>query len=271
MPTTPRGIWSPSDSDDWDLTVDWAAQSVSIDDAITDAVGEAVAAVPRDYRIGTDTARLALTGGDLYEGLRFRTTDTDRDWLYSGSAWLASDPGLYTVYPTSVSGGTIGADGSVSFSGASSISLNGIFSARFREYDIRWTITSRTVTGGTGVELLRLRAGGVDNSAAVYGWRRFVSSGLSILGAVNGTDTSFSSMASSGFTYSTKSIRVVGAFQANYTHIYNGNGIESDTVGSFEQIVSYNGEHRSSTSFDGFSIVAPAGAYTGSVRVYGLV
>lgn len=37
MPTTPRGIWTPSDSDDWDLTVDLAAMAVSIDDAITSA------------------------------------------------------------------------------------------------------------------------------------------------------------------------------------------------------------------------------------------
>lgn len=41
MPTTPRGIWTPSDSDDWDLTVDWAANAASIDTAITNAVAEA--------------------------------------------------------------------------------------------------------------------------------------------------------------------------------------------------------------------------------------
>lgn len=41
MPTTPRGIWTPADSDDWDLTVDWAANAVSIDTAITNAVAEA--------------------------------------------------------------------------------------------------------------------------------------------------------------------------------------------------------------------------------------
>ena len=36
MPTTPLGIWTPGDGDDWDLTVDWAANAISIDEAISD-------------------------------------------------------------------------------------------------------------------------------------------------------------------------------------------------------------------------------------------
>lgn len=38
MPTTPRGIWTPADSDDWDLTVDLASMALSIDSAISASV-----------------------------------------------------------------------------------------------------------------------------------------------------------------------------------------------------------------------------------------
>ena len=34
MPTTPKGIWSPDDGDDWDLTIDLAAMAISTDAAI---------------------------------------------------------------------------------------------------------------------------------------------------------------------------------------------------------------------------------------------
>lgn len=59
MPTTPRGIWTPADSDDWDLTVDWAANAVSIDTAITNAVAEAQ---PTDTGWVTGTLIAPVTG-----------------------------------------------------------------------------------------------------------------------------------------------------------------------------------------------------------------
>lgn len=44
--------------------------------------------IPENYRIGTDADRLLITGGSLYEGLKFRTTDTKIDWTYTGDAWV---------------------------------------------------------------------------------------------------------------------------------------------------------------------------------------
>lgn len=41
----------------------------------------------REQVSGTNAARLALSGTDLYSGLIFTTTDTNRVWLYEGSTW----------------------------------------------------------------------------------------------------------------------------------------------------------------------------------------
>lgn len=77
--TSPDNIWSPDAGDDYALTTDLAALADTVQDAIT---------ANRVSRIGTDAQRLALTGGELFEGLTFRTTDTRRDWVYTGGAWV---------------------------------------------------------------------------------------------------------------------------------------------------------------------------------------
>lgn len=76
--TSPDNIWSPDAGDDYALTTDLAAMADTVQDAIN---------ANRVGRIGTNAERLALTGGDLFEGLTFRTTDTRRDWVYTSGAW----------------------------------------------------------------------------------------------------------------------------------------------------------------------------------------
>lgn len=93
MPTTPLGVWTPDDSDDWDLTVDLAAMAVSIDSAIDNGIN----AIPKNYMIGTNAERLALSGGALFTGLKFYTTDTKVEWIYSNSAWRLASPQGGTV------------------------------------------------------------------------------------------------------------------------------------------------------------------------------
>lgn len=78
MPTTSLGVWTPGDTDDWDLTIDLAAMALSVDEAIT---------MNASRIIGTDAQRLSASAPSLREGLQFYTTDTNREWFYDGSAW----------------------------------------------------------------------------------------------------------------------------------------------------------------------------------------
>lgn len=76
--TSPDNIWSPDSGDDYALTVDLAAMADTVQDALNTV---------KTYRPLTNTERLALTGGDLFEGLIVYTTDTNALWKYDGSAW----------------------------------------------------------------------------------------------------------------------------------------------------------------------------------------
>lgn len=63
MPVSARGVWTPADSDDWDLTVDLAAMATSIDVALGTAVTQAIAgaALP-------DTGWVSFSSSMTYPG-----------------------------------------------------------------------------------------------------------------------------------------------------------------------------------------------------------
>ena len=79
--TTPDDIWTPDAGDNYALTTDLAAMADTVQDALTDLRANG------QYRTLTNAQRLALSGGDLFEGLRVWTTDTKTHWLYTSSAW----------------------------------------------------------------------------------------------------------------------------------------------------------------------------------------
>lgn len=76
--TSPDNIWTPDSGDDYALTVDLAATADTIQDALNTV---------KNYRVGTDAQRVALSGGALFGGLKFYTTDTNLEWFYNGSSW----------------------------------------------------------------------------------------------------------------------------------------------------------------------------------------
>lgn len=100
--TSPDNIWTPDSGDDYALTVDLAATA--------DTIQAALNAIPRNYRVGTDAQRLALTGAGLFEGLKFYTTDTNIEWFYSGTAWLPNDTNPTTI---SLNSGWVAGDGAL--------------------------------------------------------------------------------------------------------------------------------------------------------------
>jgi hypothetical protein len=57
-----------------------------------------------NLRVGVDSARTALSGGGLYDGLLWYSTDTDMLWAYNGSAWVRV---FSSGSPFAVSTGTI--------------------------------------------------------------------------------------------------------------------------------------------------------------------
>lgn len=269
MPITPGGRWSPSDGDDWDLTTDLAAMQVSNESATATEITNALAGVKQNYRVGTDAQRLAISGADLFEGLQFYATDTNRDWFYDGAAWLPSDPGSYVVRPTSVVNGTIGADGRITpTAGAASISFNGLFTTRFRRYRVEYYFTTNAAAGS----VLRLRAAGVDNSSANYGIQQHYASGSTAAtqGLVGQQQWAHAAFAAQ-FLW--------GSIEFN-NPAHTGAGMEKTVTGLVngylsQQVVNYSGLLSGGTglSFDGFSLILSSSTFAAPgafFRIYGL-
>jgi hypothetical protein len=211
-------------------------------------------------------------------------------YVWSGSAWVSvaseveslanfatqsyadNTPGARLVVPTSVAvgsgSGSVDTSGAVTFSGASSVSLNGCFSSTYQNYRI---IVSGGVTSAAtgGTITLRMRSG-TDNSDASYAYV-----GLS-MAAGSGTFTTTSQTSGVvGYTgYNTASsnwgattIDIFKPFESGWTHYLSASqGVNGSSQDAW---LSLGGNHRTAASFNGFTLFFPVTA-TGTIRVYGM-
>ena len=174
---------------------------------------------------------------------------------------LDSYVGLRLITPTSVVGGTIGASGAVTFSGASSVSLNGCFTSTYDNYKVLLSITSAS----TDVSLnTRFRTSGTDNSGATYNYYNRNSTTSS------GADTNTfartqTSAVLNGVTTQAQNL-VFDIFAPALSVITTITLFSTISVGNMNvSTVCFN----NTTSFDGFSFYPNTGTITGTIRVYG--
>lgn len=171
--------------------------------------------------------------------------DTGVQYRYTGSAWLDSrgDMPLQTKTGTSVT----------------SLSLDAIPNASAYAY-FRFVVnlTARSASSKIG---MRLRAGGVDNTSAVYDF--YATSPQ--------TSTQWSDLASAaagpcsiqGTIYDlSKNSPTRITSQSTGAALSDGTGINMTTLG---------GQHRTAAAFDSFTILAASGTFTGTVSVWGML
>lgn len=182
--------------------------------------------------------------------------------------------GLVIMKPTSISsvGGTssIGADGKVTYSLCSSISLNGVFTSSYDNY----LISSNTIGASDAVTLLyaRWRAAGVDSASAnTYVLQLLGFSDISLSGGRFTNQTNFE------FGYCGINARV-----GQTLHIF-GPALTQPTVNIvrsvntnpannfFMDVRDYAYTHNLNTSYDGFTLYSPITArlFSGNFYVYG--
>ncbi len=176
--------------------------------------------------------------------------------------------GLVPIAPSSVdkTGGTATANtlGQVTFTGVSSLSLNGVFSTNYRNYRI--IIDCQGSVSGTDL-WLRGRTSGTDYSTAGYYWggMRGNASGTSSVWYANAT-TAWRLILLSTNTYNEASIDIFTpkvAVKTKLNCIATGSDV-STTFGAF-----FGGLVDTDNSFDGFTIYTGSGNMTGSVQVFG--
>ena len=213
-----------------------------------------------------DSAARATAIPSPVEGQMASLNDDDQLYRYSGSAWVAVGlpPGLNPVAPTSIanSGGSASTTGNTTtFTGVSSISLNGCFTSTYDNYLIMFNSTS----SAAGVLTARLRVGGTDASADDYNQQRTNSAATSVSGArATGQTSWLGSNFSTGLGVMTMNLfrpalAATTLILASSSRETNTN-IDTDNWGL---------GHNLATAYDGVSFIMATGTITGTITVYG--
>lgn len=236
------------------------------------------------------TAPLAPKQGDLW----YNTEDGNTYVWYTdvdGSQWvqLKSDAtlsstlgtrvsalesfpaGLVPIVPSSVTVGsgsaTVSPSGLVNFAGASSVSLNNVFTSQYAHYKIIAKYNGSVTTGIS----FRWRTAGVDRTVAAYyssGW--FARASSSANGYWSANATSLYDIGRVEITTDQRSFTMMDCFDPfdstkSTAHSYQWGGQDANgLLGGFS-----NGGYLQPLQFDGFSIFTGAGNFTGTIEVFG--
>jgi hypothetical protein len=205
---------------------------------------------------GTATRDAAYGGSGertLAEGEFAYLADSNTTQYYDGSAWQSLTPGMKCV------------KAETSFSAASSVTADSVFTSDFTNY----VVVIRYSTSTTNLPYLKLRTGGVSASTA-YDYQTLAANDTTVSGARLTNQTSFI------YGYSTNSasekfvstITLAGPNLAEATAIRSESG---GTVGSNAALSYYiTGNHRTATAYDGIEFLVATGTMTGTYTIYGL-
>jgi hypothetical protein len=197
-------------------------------------------------------------------------------FVYDGTNWIdiaqstadlstyqkSNRTGLNLVVPTSVTGGTLGANGAITVgSDVTSVVVNGAFSAAYDNYEILWS--GGVMASSSGDSQLQLRLG-----SSTSGYTTF-------LRYTNGSAMSVASQSTTQFMWvgggSTGSGLMQVKLYAPFLPVHTR--MDSNTYNSWNNVYlgSSNGVHTDSSSYTGFSIlVSGTGSMTGgTIRIYG--
>ena len=177
--------------------------------------------------------------------------------------------GLTLLTPTSIAntGGTasIGANGTVTFSGISTVSLNNVFSATYKNYYMALNIDSGTSNNNV---LFRFRVAGSDNSSNVYrraGTYAGLESSTSGFDANIVTNYWYLGTFLNGAYPNTSNVEIMNPFETTRTYAWTRDIANGGTYFTWN----YGNVHTSETSFTGFTVYTDGGTVAGSISVYG--
>jgi hypothetical protein len=179
-----------------------------------------------------------------------------------------NDVGLVIVTPSSVAGsGVTLSNSQVSFSSATSVSVNGVFTSSYENYCVK--ITSLGSANG-GTNEFRFRASGSDTAGTSYNYAAIrLGSNLTAYNAAANATSGIPCIYTDTTGRSASSFDVFRPVTADTRKVVIGSNSQFQTGITSLLAVSFGGEVISSTSFDGFSIVAGTGNISGTLRVYG--
>lgn len=183
--------------------------------------------------------------------------------------WVFPNSGMILMRPTSIvvagTGATasIGVNGSVTFTSATSLSLNGVFTSAYDNY----MVVMRDNSSATTQYFYRLRTAGTDASGANYTYQYIQADGTT----VNGARTSSATAGWCGYSSSTQrsgqTVYLYGPNLAQPTAVRSVSVVGADSG----RILDNASTHSVSTAYDGITIYPNSPTtFSGLVSVYGL-
>lgn len=217
----------------------------------------------RSYKVANAAALTALTG--MTEGDIADRADIDATYRYNGTSWRVTSAGTIPVVPTSVSGTGVSfsINGKVSFTAATSITINGIFTSEYENYCVIYNADQSLAAGLT----MRLSLAGVAAAGTQYDHQQTYSTGTTAAGFQSINVNTFNLQSGGGQGQSGKfdifnpAVAVNTRLKSLFITHNSGTGVMYDgTVG---------GVHKLNVAYDGIVILPTNGTLTGSLRVYG--
>ena len=150
-----------------------------------------------------------------------------------------------------------------SFTTASTVNVNDVFSAAYKNYKI----VINGVASNNSALLMRMRVGGADNTSSNYRYQRFLSS--SEPSSQNSGSTNTTSFTIASLQTQLRGVVQIDMFNpfetTNTTYTGNGFGLDSTSL-----VYLIGGNLSVTTSYTGFSIIPASGTITGNVSIFGI-
>lgn len=184
----------------------------------------------------------------------------------SAGGGAAAAPGMVLLTPTSIAysgtSASVGANGQVTFSAVTSLSLNGVFSAGFDNY----VITSNVLSSATPSIYIRLRASGTDATTGYT--NQYLLADSTTVSAARTTAVQGLLTAGPGSSFrDLEYVTMYGPYLAQPT------AQRSVTIADNGGVVTFDiaATHSTSSSYDGFTYYSGSAAtLTGKLAVYGV-
>lgn len=222
------------------------------------------------------------TNGQTYENFVYDSSITA--WRNQGSpsglagqvVALGNSIGLKTipVQPSQVviatGTGSVSTNGSVTFAGATAVSLNNVFTDAYTNYKILLRLDN---SSAANTACFRFRNSGTDDQTSNYNRAGYyINVGGSLTGWTAASQTLISvvnmDIFTGGSTFAFAELTAVNPKQAVRT-ILNATALGRDSIGAWQNTTA-NTVHNGSTSFDGFTFFPNgAGTFGGTIQVLG--